>query len=92
MFDPNILSKKKLLFFIKSYFPRFSLDLRSEQFINMKAIDLLNKLCKKICMYIIHRKGRVFQSDDIRFFFLQNKKNLIFPKLNLLSKKKLKKN
>nr|UXY87267.1 transcription initiation factor TFIID subunit [Cryptomonas sp.] len=82
--NSNILCKKNLIDFLRHLFPLVNIDLRCEQFLNIKIIKLLKETVELACIAARHRNGQILQEKDIRFVFSQKKKD-IFPKLNFLS-------
>ncbi len=82
--NSNIICRKNLLNFLRIFFPYIHIDLRCEQFINIKILSLFTDLVESACIAVKHRKGQILQSKDIRFVFLQKKID-IFPKLNFLN-------
>lgn len=83
--NSNIICRRNLLNFLRIFFPYIHIDLRCEQFINIKILNLFTDLVESACIAVKHRKGQILQSKDIRFVFLQKKKD-IFPKLNFLNR------
>ena len=83
--NSNIICRRNLLNFLRIFFPYIHIDLRCEQFINIKMLSLFTDLVESACIAVKHRKGQILQSKDIRFVFLQKEKD-IFPKLNFLNR------
>nr|UXY87759.1 transcription initiation factor TFIID subunit [Cryptomonas curvata] len=83
--NSNIISRKNLINFLRLFFPYIHLDLRCEQFINIKILKEFTDIIEYACIAANYRGGKILQSKDIRFVFLQEKQE-IFPKLNFLNK------
>jgi hypothetical protein len=83
-FPSNVLSKKGLTNFLMTFFPNQRVDLRCEQFLNLKVLEVLDKITALGCQFTKQRKGEILQEKDFRLLYYQNKK--VIPKLNFFSR------
>jgi hypothetical protein len=83
--NSNIICKRHILNFLRIFFPYIHIDLRCEQFINIRILKIFKNILRVACIGARHRNGQILQSKDVRFVFLQRKKD-IFPKINFFNK------
>jgi hypothetical protein len=82
---PNVLNKKGLNEFLDNLSPLQKVELRCEQFLNLKIFDEIDELAKLSCQLVKNRKGQILQARDLRFsLFIKKPKS--FPNINFFNK------